>query len=149
MCPSDSSDQEDHFDHDDDLRRAMSQPPKTFRPLRTGFHLSLSEAARQLLSANGACSIFVRRELRRPLKQSIVHSLGTLKPPRNFNASESKLMDRSPSEREEALDERYDRLTCPLATKDWEASTFPRKTCQVPVSRYEFGGRYDRQGASK
>jgi hypothetical protein len=42
---------EDHFDYDDDLRRAMShEPPKIFRPLRTGFHLSLSEAARQVLT---------------------------------------------------------------------------------------------------
>ena len=38
-----------------------------------------------------------------PLKQSIVHSLGTLKPPRNFNASESKVMDRSPRERKERI----------------------------------------------
>jgi hypothetical protein len=42
---------EGHFDYDDDLRRAMShEPPKIFRPLRTGFHLSLSEAARQVLT---------------------------------------------------------------------------------------------------
>lgn len=38
-----------------------------------------------------------------PLKQSIVHSLGTLKPPRDLNASESRVIDRSPSERKERI----------------------------------------------
>jgi hypothetical protein len=40
---------------------------------------------------------------RRPVKQPIVHSLGTMKPPRNFNASESEVVDRSPSERKRRI----------------------------------------------
>jgi hypothetical protein len=33
------------------------------------------------------------RVKRRSVKQTMVHSLGTLKPPRNFDASESKTVD--------------------------------------------------------
>jgi hypothetical protein len=36
-----------------------------------------------------------------------------------------KLWIAVPANEKSALDERYDRLTCPLAMKDWEASTLP------------------------
>jgi hypothetical protein len=36
---------------------------------------------------------------RRPVKHAVAHSLGTLRPPRNFDASQSKAIDRSLSER--------------------------------------------------
>ena len=40
---------------------------------------------------------------RRPLKQSTVHSLGTVKSLRKFNASEFKVVDRSSSERKKRI----------------------------------------------
>jgi hypothetical protein len=40
---------------------------------------------------------------RRPVKHAIVHSLGTLRPPRNFDASQSKAIDRGQSERKKRI----------------------------------------------
>jgi hypothetical protein len=54
-----------------------------------------------LLCKWGLRRIRSERAKRHLLKQSIV--LGTLKPLRNINASESKVMDRSPSERKERI----------------------------------------------
>jgi hypothetical protein len=40
----------------------------------------------------------------RPVKHVIVHSFGTLRPPRNFNASQLNAIDRSLSERKERIE---------------------------------------------
>lgn len=43
------------------------------------------------------------RVKRRSVKHKMVHSVGTLQPPRNFDAAESKAVDRSPNERKERI----------------------------------------------
>lgn len=44
-----------------------------------------------------------KRAKRRPLKHAVVHSLGTLRPPWNFDASQSKAIDCSPCERKKHI----------------------------------------------
>jgi hypothetical protein len=46
--------------------------------------------------------ILWNRNKRRPVKHSMVHSFGTFGPARNFNASEHKVVDRSPQREKEA-----------------------------------------------
>jgi hypothetical protein len=44
----------------------------------------------------------------------------------------TKLWIAVPANEKSALDERYDRLTCSLATKDWEATTSRIKPVRSP-----------------
>jgi hypothetical protein len=43
------------------------------------------------------------RVKRRSVKHKMVHLVGTLQPPRNFDATEPKAVDRSPNERKERI----------------------------------------------
>jgi hypothetical protein len=40
---------------------------------------------------------------RRPVKYAVVHPLGTMRPPRNFDASQSKAIDHRPSVRKKRI----------------------------------------------
>jgi hypothetical protein len=56
-----------------------------------------------LLCKWGLRSVRLKREKRRFSKMTIVHPLGTLRPPQNFNAAEANIVDRSLGERKKSM----------------------------------------------
>ena len=56
-----------------------------------------------LLCSRGLRSVRLKREKRRFSKMTIVHPLGTLKPPQNFNAAETDIVDQNLGERKKKI----------------------------------------------
>src|ERR1700756_4307953 len=76
------------------------------------------------------CKRFLRcipwnRVKRRSAKHSMVHSLGTLRPPRTSMLLSTKLSISAAAKGRGATDERCDRLICPLDVKDREPFSIP------------------------